>query len=157
MKDKKGLHVFAFQTGSWKVRHRKLRERLTGSTDWFEFDGTCRAWEILGGAGNVEDNWLDDPNGAYNAAAVRRTDPRTGIWSIWWIDSRFSGITPPVHGMFDQGVGTFTGRNEWAGRPIDIRFIWSRISERAAHWEQAFSADGGANWETNWQMEFTRA
>jgi hypothetical protein len=23
-------------------------------------------------------------------------------------------------------------------------------------WEQAFSADGGANWETNWIMNFTR-
>ena len=26
----------------------------------------------------------------------------------------------------------------------------------AARWEQAFSADGGATWEVNWVMEFTR-
>jgi hypothetical protein len=24
-------------------------------------------------------------------------------------------------------------------------------------WQQAFSADGGESWETNWVMEFTRA
>jgi hypothetical protein len=26
----------------------------------------------------------------------------------------------------------------------------------AARWEQAFSDDGGATWETNWTMDFAR-
>jgi hypothetical protein len=26
----------------------------------------------------------------------------------------------------------------------------------SAHWEQAFSADGGRTWETNWRMRMTR-
>jgi hypothetical protein len=28
-----------------------------------------------------------------------------------------------------------------------VRFIWSGISEATAHWEQAFSIDGGQIWE----------
>ena len=151
-----GLHDFAFQTGEWIVAHRKLRRRLSGSNDWFEFGGTCRAWELLGGTGNVDDHRLDDPNGAYAAATVRRTDPATGLWSIWWIDPRFPGLTAPMTGRFDKGVGTFLGKDELAGTPIDVRFIWSRITPNFAQWEQAFSADGGANWETNWVMAFTR-
>ncbi len=74
-----GKHDFAFQTGEWQVRHRKLRDRLAGCGDWFEFGGICRGWELIGGAGNVDDHWLDDPNGAYSAATVRRTDPATGV------------------------------------------------------------------------------
>jgi hypothetical protein len=152
-----GRHDFAFQTGDWRVLHRKLRERLAGSSDWFEFGGTCRGWELIDGAGNVDDHWLDDPNGAYAAATVRRTDPATGIWSIWWLDSRFPGLAPPLHGRFEGGAGTFFGKDEHDGRPIGIRFIWSDISDSSARWEQAFSADGGASWEVNWVMEFTRA
>jgi hypothetical protein len=150
-------HAFAFQTGEWRVRHRKLRARLANCTDWVEFNGTCRAWEMLGGAGNVDDHWLDDPAGAYPAATVRRLDPETGDWSIWWLDGRLPGLGPPVHGGFRDGVGTFSGKDEHEGWPIDVRFLWSRITESGARWEQAFSADGGATWETNWVMTFTRA
>lgn len=151
-----GLHDFAFQTGSWRVRHRKLRDRLAGSHEWFEFDGMCDAWEVLGGAGNVDDHYLDDPAGAYVAATVRRTDPVTGRWSIWWIDPRAASIDPPVHGMFENGVGTFAGHDTFKGRPIEVRFIWSGMTKDRLRWEQAFSPDGGATWETNWIMNFTR-
>lgn len=150
------IHAFAFQTGQWKVRHRKLRERLAGSTDWFEFDGTCRAWEILGGGGNVDDHWLDDPNGAYVASTVRTMDPASGLWSIWWFDPRFATLDPPLKGGFEGGVGTFRNSDTFKGRPIEVRFIWSQISATHARWEQAFSPDSGNSWETNWVMRFNR-
>lgn len=152
-----GRHDFAFQTGEWRVRHRKLKGRLVGSTEWIEFDGTCRAWELLGGEGNVDDHFLDDPNGAYHAATFRRTDPKTGLWSIWWFDPRFPTLEPPVVGSFKDGVGTFYADDRLNGRPIKVRFIWSGIDARSARWEQAFSADGGKTWETNWTMAFERA
>ena len=34
---------------------------------------------------------------------------------------------------------------------------WSGITTPTPRWEQAFSDDDGATWETNWVMEFTRA
>lgn len=151
-----GRHAFAFQTGNWRVRHRKLKARLSGSTEWIEFDGTCRAWELLGGEGNVDDHFLDDPAGAYHAATYRRTDPAMGRWSIWWFDPRFDTLEPPVHGGFEDGVGTFYGEAELADRPIKVRFIWSDVGPHRARWEQAFSPDGGASWETNWIMSFER-
>ena len=150
------LHDFSFQTGRWKVRHRKLRRRLEASNDWYEFDGTCRAWELLGGAGNVDDHWLDDPLGPYAAATIRKRDPATGLWSIWWIDPRSHEIEPPVSGVFKDGVGRFVGRDMFSGRPILTRFIWSHITRDSALWEQAFSPDEGATWELNWMMQFTR-
>jgi hypothetical protein len=43
------------------------------------------------------------------------------------------------------------------GRPIRVRFTWSETQGDAPVWEQAFSADAGRTWETNWVMHFTRA
>jgi hypothetical protein len=149
------LHAFAFQTGDWNVRHRKRARRLVGDSDWIEFGGTCHAWEILGGAGNIDDFWLDDPAGAYRAATFRRVDPATGEWSIHWADARRDGLDPPVRGSFRDGVGTFLGHDAVNGQDIHVRFIWSGIGKDRARWEQAFSLDG-EEWEVNWIMEFTR-
>jgi len=59
-------------------------------------------------------------------------------------------------GGFVQGRGEFYDQELFEGRAIFCRFIWSGITETACRWEQAFSADGGISWETNWIMEFTR-
>jgi hypothetical protein len=59
--------------------------------------------------------------------------------------------------MFREGIGTFIGADTLAGRPIQTRVLWSRITARSARWEQAASADGGKTWETNWVSDFIRA
>jgi len=156
MADRTGLHAFGFQTGNWRVRHRKLRQRLAGSNDWYEFDGTCVAWELLGGAGNVDDHWIGDPSDPYAAATLRRLEP-DGSWSIWWIDSRRSGLDSPMSGFFQADVGTFFGKDDLSGKSIVVRFIWSLPSPDRPRWEQAFSPDDGQSWETNWVMDFERA
>jgi len=43
------------------------------------------------------------------------------------------------------------------GRPIRVRYTWSRVTTGSPRWEQAFSADGGSTWETNWINDFARA
>jgi hypothetical protein len=147
---------FAFQTGRWRVQHRKLRERLAGCTDWAEFGGTCEAREIMDGAGNIEDNFLNDPDGPYRAAALRRLDPATGEWTIIWLDQRRANVDPPMRGQFEGATGTFFCDDNFGGVPIRVRFIWSHTDTATPRWEQAFSADAGATWETNWIMDFGR-
>ena len=151
------LHDFDFLVGRWDVRHRRLKARLAGSTEWEKFNGTCVMWLTMDGAGTVDDNVLELPSGTYRAVGIRAFDPKTRQWSIWWLDARTPDIEPPVRGGFKDGVGTFVGDDVYNGRPIKVRFIWSQITPTSAHWEQAFSPDGGATWETNWRMDFTRA
>lgn len=59
-------------------------------------------------------------------------------------------------GRFEDGVGTFYGHDSHHGRPVRVRFLWSDIAADSAHWQQAFSTDEGATWETNWHMWMTR-
>ncbi|UYY58238.1 DUF1579 domain-containing protein [Sphingomonas sp. S2-65] len=148
------LSAFAFQTGTWRVRHRRLSRRLLGDTHWIEFDGSCRAYPLLGGAGNVDDFVIDDPAGSYRAATFRRREP-DGDWSIFWADSRREGLDPPMRGRFEDGVGMFLGVAIEGRREVQVRFLWSEISATQARWEQAFSLDG-TTWEVNWIMQFER-
>ena len=151
-----GRKDFDFLIGSWRVKHRRLKARLAGSTDWVAFEGWCQCRKTMGGLGNVDDNVLNIPGDAYGATGIRRFDPRLNRWSIWWLDARYPSIEPPVHGGFKDGVGTFTGEDIFERKPIIVRFMWSRITPTTAHWSQAFSPDGGQTWEVNWDMDFER-
>lgn len=149
---------FDFQIGSWQVRHRRLKARLSNCNDWEEFDGTCDMRPILGGNGNVEDNVLHIPSGTYRAIALRSFDPVRNSWAIWWLDARNPhALDVPVIGHFEDGVGRFYADDMLDGRPIRLRFIWSRTDSASPRWEQAMSADDGATWEVNWTMDFARA
>jgi hypothetical protein len=153
-----GVHDFDFFVGRWRVHHRRLKERLANSHEWLQFEGTAVTQALLGGYGNIDDNVLALPGDPYRAVTLRAFDAKTGQWSIWWLDSRSpqGPLDPPVRGSFKDGVGTFFADNTFNNKPIQVRFIWSRITRTSCHWEQAFSPDGGMSWETNWEMEFER-
>lgn len=148
---------FDFQIGAWKVRHRRLKQRLVNCADWDEFDGTCSMSPVLGGNGNIEDNVLHISSGTYRAVALRSYDPASQRWAIWWLDSRSPHMLDvPVIGRFDQGVGTFDAADSISGTPVRVRFLWMHTDTPTPRWEQAMSVDDGKSWETNWMMNFER-
>jgi hypothetical protein len=151
------VHDFDFLFGAWTVRHRRLKAWLANCTEWGEFRGTSDFRPLLGGAGNIDDNVLELPGGAYRAVTLRAFDPKTEQWAIWWLDGRNPHqLDVPMKGGFKDGVGTFLADDIFNGKPIKVRFLWSSNSADSAHWEQAFSPDGGETWETNWEMDFSR-
>ena len=146
---------FDFIIGDWLVRHRRLNARLSGCTEWTEFDGHSSTMKILGGFGNLEDNLLHFPDGAFRAVAMRSFCPKSGNWSIWWLDGRNpTSLDAPVVGRFADHVGLFFADDVLDGQPIKVRFTWMARTGEHPRWEQAFSNDGGATWETNWKMTF---
>lgn len=143
--------------GNWDVRHRRLKERLVGDTHWQEFAGRSATWATMGGLGTIDDNLIELPDGTYRGLSLRAFDAATDTWAIWWLDGRQpTRIDPPVRGRFDGDGGTFVGADVFKGRPITTRFRWHDIHGARPWWEQAFSPDGGANWEVNWRNWFTR-
>jgi len=153
-----GVHDFDFLVGQWRVHHRKLKERLANNHEWIEFEGTLNSQPLMEGYSNVDDLVLEVPGGAYRGVALRSFDSKTQQWSIWWLDSRtpLGPLDPPMRGSFHNGVGTFYADDTFDGRPVRIRFIWSKITPTSCHWEQAYSPDGGKTWETNWAQDITR-
>jgi hypothetical protein len=147
---------FGFLAGDWNVHHRRM---LPETGEWAEFEGTCRNRLLMEGDAIMDDCWLNDPRRAYHAVALRALDPKTRLWSIWWLDGRYptGPVGPPMRGGFEDGVGTFYNDYEQSGKPMRGRFVWSQITSSSAQWEQATSADGGKTWDTNWIMKFSRA
>jgi hypothetical protein len=155
--DSSRLHDFDFLAGDWRVHHRV--KQPIGVDEWSEFDGTSGNRALIDGSVNVEEHRFERPAGVSFGVALRAYDPATAQWAIWWIDGRtpHGAMDPPVMGRFENGVGTFYSDGTVDGKPIRVRFIWSGITPTSARWEQAYSADGGRTWETNWIMEFRRA
>ncbi|WDE06828.1 DUF1579 domain-containing protein [Thalassomonas viridans] len=146
---------FDFAIGEWTVKHRRLKERLTGCHEWIEFEGEMSTEKILGGYGNVEDNQLYFPEGSFRAIALRSYNAETKLWSIWWLDGRFpDALDTPVVGKFSEGVGLFFADDMLDGKPVKVRFTWNAQQAERPRWEQAFSVDNGQSWEINWTMEF---
>lgn len=149
---------FDFLHGQWQVAHRRLTRRLIGSQDWQRFDGSCSVVPILGGAGNIDDNLVNLPGEPYRAVTLRSFDAATARWSIWWLDGRRPhSLDVPVVGSFQHGEGRFRASDAFEGRPILVEFTWMVGAQDQPHWSQAFSADDGASWETNWEMQFHRS
>jgi hypothetical protein len=154
-----GRHDFDLRFGDWRVQHRKLKDRLAGSHDWIEFDGTLSMRPLMGGLANVSDNVFNTPDGTYRGVSLRAYDPRTGVWAVWWLDGRnpLGELDPPVKGRFENGAATFYGDDKYNGKTVRVRIMWSHVTATTARWEQAYSADDGKTWETNWISEFRRA
>lgn len=149
---------FDFFVGSWRIQHRRLKERLTGCQIWEQFEGRSVMQKLLGGHANIDDNVIHFPDGDYRALTLRSFDAATGLWSIWWLDGRYPGrLDVPVVGGFREGKGYFYADDTHNGQAILVRFLWTTCSELGQpRWEQAFSTDGGASWEVNWVMDFRR-
>lgn len=151
-----GTRDFDFLIGEWRVRNRRLTERLKNCDTWEEFEATLSVRPILGGLGNV-DEFRTTLNGAdFEGMTLRLFNPQTQEWSLYWADSARGELQPPLVGGFRDDRGEFFSRETHNGVPILARFVWEGITDNSARWEQAFSTDDGKTWETNWIMEFTR-
>jgi hypothetical protein len=152
-----GRRDFDFFHGRWKVLNQRLQDRLQGSTEWQEFEATCECGPVIGGLGNVDHFRAIFPDGKpIEGMSVRTFDPRTRLWSISWADNRVCRLLPPVIGRFENGRADFYGDDVCNGQPVRVVYHWTDITPASARWEQEFSADGGATWESNWVMTFTK-
>jgi len=61
-----------------------------------------------------------------------------------------------VHVEFINGRGECHSQETLEGRAILVRFVIHDVTADAVHFEQAFPADDGRNWEVNWVAVDTR-
>ena len=150
-------HDFDYFIGSWRVAHRRLRQRLAGSNDWQTFEGRTTCQSLFGGLVNLNESVTVRDGRTSYGMGLRALDERGGRWADWYLtESDLSKIDPPLYGRFANGIGTFLANDMFEGRPILVRGRFSSVSPSEARWEQAFSTDRGASWETNWIMRYLR-
>ena len=151
-----GQHDFDFEIGSWKTHFTRLVHPLTGSKTWLTYDGITTVTKVWNGRANLVELVADGPDGHFEGLNLRLYNPEGHQWSLNYSNVRSGTLGQPTVGEFKNGRGEFYDCEPFEGKRIFSRFIWTHDSPDSCHWEQAFSADSGATWETNWTMDFTR-
>ncbi len=153
-----GSGDFDFLIGTWKAHLKRLTKPLSGSNTWTELDGKVTVRKILGGPANADEMVVTDPtNGSQiRSFTFRMYDAQTRDWRIYWARTTHGAIGVPVVGRFRNGRGEFYSQEDFQGKNIFVRYAWHDITDDEAHFEQAFSIDGGHTWEPNWITTFTR-
>jgi len=151
-----GQHDFDFEMGRWRVHLERLVKPLSHSTTWISYDGTSVVRPVWGGLANLGELEVDGGGKHVEGLSLRIYDARARQWRIHWANSSDGVLGPAMVGGFAKGRGEFYDQEDFEGRPIFVRFIFSGISTTSFKIEQAFSDDGGKSWETNWITTFTR-
>jgi len=151
-----GQHDFDFNIGTWKTHLKRLTQPLTGSQTWVEYEGTTVVRKVWGGRANLAELEADGPAGHLQVLSLRLYDPQAGQWSLNSASSRSGRLSTPTVGEFKDGRGEFFDQEEFNGRMILVRNVWSNITADSGRFEQSFSDDGGKTWEVNWIAVDTR-
>jgi hypothetical protein len=152
-----GQKDFEFLIGTWRTRYKRLRHPLSKSHDWYGCEGTSVVRQFWNGGANIEDGDLRCPHEYIGGMTLRLYSTTSHQWSLYWGTKKRGLAMPPQVGHFDaNGVGEFFADDTFAGKPIVVRYKWTRLSGDHPHFDQAFSADGGRTWETNWSTDYTR-
>ena len=145
---------FDFLVGKWKMFHRRLNKRLENCTDWTEFESVDENHKILNGIGDVDTFSTTELPGnegkLFEGFTLRLFNPKTRLWSLYWVPSTTGVLDPPVVGSFENNVGHFFTRDTFNGKPIIMMFRWDARDKVRPIWSQAFSPDNGKTWEWNW-------
>ena len=137
------------------MRNRRRRS-AQGLRRLPSFEAAVTARPLAGVLGN-EDEFRTDHDGGFVGMSFRFFDPETKTWSIYWAAAGDLLQARPTRPRLLRGdIGRFEGEDTLAGKPILMRFDWSRVKTSSPLWEQSFSGDDGKSWETNWVMEFER-
>ena len=155
---REGQRDFDWEIGTWTTKVRVLRNPLSGNPpEWAEYEGTSVVKPVMDGRWNVVELSVAGVTGKIEGGSLRLYNPQARQWSLNFASLRNGLLTAPVYGSFDgRGIGRFYGSDTLDGRAILVRFVITPKSANEVLFEQAFSADGGGTWETNWIATDTR-
>jgi hypothetical protein len=141
------LHDFDEFAGGWAFKNWRLKKRNVGSKDYDEFTAVSCTGVLLDGVANVDEVYF--PSKGWSGVTLRTFNIAKKQWSIYWVNSRDGVLFPPVLGGFKGSEGYFYGEDTDEGKPVKVRFHWTKLSRDKLKWEQAFSYDN-KTWEVNW-------
>ncbi len=119
---------FDFLVGKWKMHNRHLNKRLENCQEWTEFESSDENTKILGDTADMDTYSTTEFPGQegklFQGLTLRLFNPKTRLWSLYWVASNTGVLDPPVVGSFENGVGHFFCKDTFKGKPIIVMFRW---------------------------------
>jgi hypothetical protein len=119
---------FDFLTGKWKMHNRRLNRRLENCEDWTEFESSGENSKILGGTADMDTYSTTEMPGLqgklFEGVTLRLFNPKTKLWSLYWVAGNVGVLDPPVVGSFENNVGHFFTKDTFNGKTIIMMFRW---------------------------------
>lgn len=142
---------FDILKGKWKMYHKKLKTRLNNSHEWIELESIDENYgSILNGIGNTDLYKATFDGQPFEGFTLRLFNPKTRLWSLYWVASNSGVLDPPVVGSFENNIGHFFCKDSYNGQKVIVVFRWDMRDNKHPVWSQAFSPDDGKTWEWNW-------
>ena len=154
--ERDGQRDFDFAIGTWKTSLSRLVKPLSGSTTWVKLEGTSVIRKVWDGRANLVELKVAGPSGTIEGLSLRLYNRQTRKWSLNFASIRDGTLVTPAIGEFANGRGEFFSDEDFDGKPIRVRNVFSDITADSYRFEQAFSTDGGKTWEVNWVAIDTR-
>lgn len=147
-------HDFDFLVGNWKMYNRRLNQRLQNCHDWTEFQSIDENSVILTGTGDIDTYKTTEMPGMvgtnFEGFTLRLFNPKTRLWSLYWVANNTGVLDPPQVGSFENNIGHFFAKDTYHGIPVIVVFRWDARVKDHPIWSQALSTDNGKTWEWNW-------
>jgi hypothetical protein len=121
-----------------------------------ELKGTVTVRKIWDGRAQWEEIEADGPKGHWEGLTLFLYNPPAHQWSQSFINSKAATLTTPLIGEFHDGRGELFAQDTFEGKSVLVRGVWSDIRPDSHHFEESYSADGGASWHPTFIADLTR-
>jgi len=130
---------FDFLVGKWKMYHRRLNKRLENCKEWTEFESTDSNYKILSGTADMDIYSTTQMPGLegklFEGVTLRLFDPKSRLWSLYWVASNVGVLDPPVVGSFENNVGHFFYKRYVQWKKYNCSISLGRTRQRSSYME----------------------
>jgi hypothetical protein len=151
-----GAHDFDFNSGTWHTRIRRILDPFSGGTRTMDLNGTVTVQGVWGGRAWLEQIEADGPKGHWEGLTLFLYNPTSHQWSQSYINSKIAALESPLVGAFKDGRGELFSQDNFEGRSVLARGVWSDITTDAHRFEISFSNDGGQTWHAVFIANLTK-
>lgn len=148
--------AFDSHIGTWHTSLKRLKDPLTHSETWLEYEGTTVVRAVMHGRANLAELEVAGEAGRIDGISLRLYDPSSGRWTLTYANLADGSLATPSVGQFEGARGEFYSDEQYRGRDVRVRFVIEPQGPDVIRFEQAFSIDDGRTWEVNWIATDTR-
>jgi hypothetical protein len=151
-----GAHDFDFIVGVWSAHLRHILDPFAGGHRVVELDGTIAVDKVWHGRAWLEQIDAQGPGSHWGGLAVFLYNPKTRQWSQSFVNGQSGAWAAPLIGDFRRGRGELYSQDNYDGRSILVRGVWSNIGPNSHDYMESLSDDGGATWRPGLLVHWTR-